>query len=309
MSTIGNFTVGTARRLRPGGVVETGNTVSSATEIWGCLQPKGTTATFANCDGLPAVDSVHPTIANLVVSSYTFTDLSKTGENWEITVAYTPGVAEDPEEPDEDDDFALIVSREVGDFSYTKDLLIDANTGAPIINAAGEPFASTISVEVCSPMIKLVQLEANNTINKLKLSGTINSSSFSIFGLTIPKHCGRVKVSAVDLNNGLKSHFQVEYIIEIRHNNVMIGGVLKDIGWDEAILEQGYNYREAAGSSKLLLFQVPVEGNSSQMVNAPTPQLLKLDGTSGQGGPGEVKVVSCFVENSWNTLNINGTTF
>jgi hypothetical protein len=308
MSTIGAFTVGVARHSRRESAEFDENAqLISCTEVYsffleaGKLPHIGTPpdSSSSAVTGLPAAGSAHPANAAIIVQSYSFTATSdnKTGHDaWECAVRYDLKFVTD----DSGESYRYTAKR-LGTVECSVDLIADAETGEPVVNAAGDPFDSVPQRTIFSPAVEWRRKQATSPAALCELSGTVNASEFTALGVTFPPRTGRLFVSA-DWSPG-DEHWpwEVTYRIEGRNLYVEIDEIPVNIGWDEAFLECGYKYLETVGGKKVRFMDADEE--TGQLRPSAMPQPLRADGTDGRRYPPAIRRVATARESDWSGLN------
>ncbi len=308
MSTFGAFTVGVARHSRREGAEFDENAqLISCTEVYsffleaGKLPHIGTPpdSSSSAVTGLPAADSAHPANAAIIVQSYSFTATSdnKTGHDaWECAVRYDLKFVTD----DSGESYRYTAKR-LGTVECSVDLIADAETGEPVVNAAGDPFDSVPQRTIFSPVVEWRRKQATSPAALCELSGTLNASEFTALGVTFPPRTGRLFVSADWTPGDEHWPWEVTYRIEGRNLYVEIDESLVNIGWDEAFLECGYKYKETVGGKKVRFMDADEE--TGQLRPSAMPQPLKADGTDGRGYPPAIRRVATAKESNWSGLH------
>jgi hypothetical protein len=310
MSTIGAFTVGVARHSRRESAEFDENAqLISCTEVYsffleaGKLPHIGTPpdSSSSAVTGLPAAGSAHPANAAIIVQSYSFTATSdnKTGHDaWECAVRYDLKFVSDTDESGESYRYT---AKRLGTVECSVDLVADAETGEPVVNAAGDPFDSVPQRTIFSPAVEWRRKQTAPPAALCELSGTVNASEFTALGVTFPPRTGRLFVSA-DWSPG-DEHWpwEVTYRIEGRNLYVEIDEIPVNIGWDEAFLECGYKYLETVGGKAVRFMDEDEE--TGQLRPSAMPQPLTIFGTDGRGYPPAIRRVATARESDWSGLN------
>jgi hypothetical protein len=309
MSTFGAFTVGVARHSRREGAEFNADAqLISCTEVYsffleaGKLPHIGTPpdSSSSAVTGLPAAGSAHPANAAIIVQSYSFTATSdnKTGHDaWECAVRYDLKFVSD----DDSGESYRYTAKRLGTVECSVDLIADAETGEPVVNAAGDPFDSVPQRTIFSPAVEWRRKQATSPAALCELSGTVNAREFTALGVTFPPRTGRLFVSADWTPGDEHWPWEVTYRIEGRNLYVWIDGSLVNIGWDEAFLECGYKYRETPGGKKVRFMDADEE--TGQLRPSAMPQPLRADGTDGRRYPPAIRRVATARESDWSGLN------
>lgn len=308
MSTFGAFTVGVARHSRREGAEFDENAqLISCTEVYsffleaGKLPHIGTPpdSSSSAVTGLPAAGSAHPANAAIIVQSYSFTATSdnKTGHDaWECAVRYDLKFVTD----DSGESYRYTAKR-LGTVECSVDLIADAETGEPVVNAAGDPFDSVPQRTIFSPAVEWRRKQAASPAALCELSGTVNAREFTALGVTFPPRTGRLFVSADWTPGDEHWPWEVTYRIEGRNLYVEIDEVPVNIGWDEAFLECGYKYLETVGGKSVRFMDEDEE--TGQLRPSAMPQPLTIFGTDGRGYPPAIRRVATAKGSDWSGLN------
>ena len=310
MSTIGAFTVGVARHSRRDGAeFDESAKLISCTEVYsfflqaGKLPHIGTApdSSSSAVTGLPAAGASHPANAAITVRSYSFTATSdnKTGHDaWECAVSYA---AKDVAGTGGSGESYRYTAKRLGTVECSVDLIADAATGAPVVNAVGDVFDSVPQRTIFSPCVEWRRKQTASPAALCELAGTVNASDFTALGVTFPARTGRLFVSAEWAPGDENWPWEVTYRIEGRNLYVEIDGIVANIGWDEAFLQCGYRYRETVGG-KIVRFMDEDEETGQARPSA-MPHPLKADGTDGRGYPPAIRIVTTAKVSDWSGLN------
>ncbi len=310
MSTIGAFTVGVARHSRRDGAeFDASAKLISCTEVYSFFLAAGKLPHIGSAPdssssavtGLPAAGSAHPANAAITVRSYSFTATSdnKTGHDaWECAVRYD---VKDVAGTGGSGESYRYTAKRLGTVECSVDLIADAETGAPVVNAAGDVFDSVPQRTIFSPAVEWRRKQTASPAALCELSGTLNASEFTALGVTFPPRTGRLFVSADWTPGDEDWPWEVTYRIEGRNLYVEIDGSPVNIGWDEAFLECGYKYVETVGG-KIVRFMDEDE-ETGELRPSAMPQPLKADGTDGRGYPPAIRRVATAKGSSWSGLN------
>ena len=252
--------------------------------------------------GLPQTGAAHPTLADLVVVGHEPRE-DATGVRWVITVRY--------------ERVGTVVGgsfkrlrREWDTQDASRDLLYDAGTGLPMLNAAGDPFDRVPGVFHADRVLRVVRQENTAPATGLAMSGTINSAAVTApGGISLDTHKGLLKIKCreTDPTGTSSPTYKYEYIYEIYERTMMakINGALTDIGWDESFVERGYYYLDAVGGNRVRALEDIDLGPPEGVISRPTtePVLLAADGTElAAGADPIIKRVQAIKEADWSTL-------
>lgn len=271
--------------------------------------------------GLPQPGDSHPTYTDLQVVGYSLAEYEP-GRNFrDVTVEYEfPGEADDEGGGGgSTEEIGKITALDFPLYTQSGDLVADVETGAPVLNSAGDVFDSVPQVEQIFTGVHFVRRMKKSPRELLPLSGTVNSADVKAFGITFPMRTARLRLVARRMFDGSRRPWELDVTIEPRHNLVdstcaflpsgaesgrpAVAGVGYDFGWDVALLECGYQYRDATTGRK---FRFTVVGDDNTQTAPQLPQLLKGDGDSNQDGqyPKAILIVKTAKGGSWSDLKI-----
>lgn len=299
MATLGYWTEKKARLIKQGEISDGG-----ATDVYAIYNSSTEERLdLSSVSGLPAIGSQHPTDNSLILARFTVAEHTPGKLFREISAIYeTAGSGESSGTGEETTEYRL-TALDFPTYTQSGDLVTDQVTGAPVINAAGEVFDTVPQVEKLLTGVHFIQRLKSAPLNILALSGTVNSGSITIYGITFKPRTARLNATARYLFDGSKYPYELDVTIEPRENVINAGSVDLlpagisddytrddediDIGWDVALLECGYQYRNASGA--LVRFTVTADDGSE---SAPQlPQLLTKDGGDYAASTSGVKAV------------------
>jgi hypothetical protein len=197
---------------------------------------------LTSISGLPAIGAAHPSDSDLTVSGYRLAEDSN-GVRWVVDVIYSRASASTPPESNRAPRGSAELSRGWTSQDIQIDLVADAVSGVAVLNSAGDPFESVPQVSRAVPVWRREVKEDTAVATRLAISGKVNSVAFTVDGVTVGIHCGRLIVSQEKLYDdpdGYASKFTYE--LALMKNDVDIDGTVVDIGWDKAFVEQGFFY-------------------------------------------------------------------
>lgn len=299
--TFGAFTKGVARLSEHGELItDSSGSAVSLSDIYSVWMGNGIRATTANVTGIPAANSVHALVSGLYVSQVRFSCVNSGSGIWNISVDYERDtVVESTQE-----DGTLKITAKSWDTSESMvDLVVDAYSGSPVVNAAGDPFDSVPQRAIYAPSVSFIRMESRAPGALIALNGSINSSEITVLGITFPAYCGKLRMSCRDTMATSGRHYECNYTIEGRINPVLIGETLANAGWREVIVECGYNYTAGGKRYKFTETTKNSEGEEEQK-EVSSPQLLSEDGGDGRGQTPVLKVVFAHRPASWASLKL-----
>lgn len=264
--------------LLPGRTHTVGSTglVESATEQYQILiDPANRTGDIdlSAVTGLPAIGSVHADYGIPVVGHDPAEDAGGGGLRWVVMVRYSRLEPVDP--PRKVPKSGAIISRGWGSQSVSRELVVDASTDEPLLNSAGEAFASVPQVDHAMPVYVLEKRVSGNPNSYLAASGKVNSDALSLAGVTVAARCGKLTVTADQvLGEGLLNVWNVRMELAVMWRPVKIGGDVVDVGWDEPLVQMGYYYLSDDTPPVLLR---ATEADQETRETRPTEQPVLLD--------------------------------
>ncbi len=300
MALIGAFTVGTARHIRRGSVqTDREGAAISCTEIYGVMHEAGTMATPDNTPGLPSAGDAHTGagLTHLLAGPMQFDNLEPTGVVWEIRIEYVRAEASESGEWGS----SRVVARDWGTVSYAEDLIADYDTGEAVINAAGDPYDSVPQVDRSAPSVHFRRLESSHPATAIAYSGSVNSAEVTVMGLTFPAYTARIRISARDLLNDASLRYELDYTIERRNTWIYEDEAAVNIGYDVAVVEQGYYYLDGEGERQRFMES---EEETGEPRPSAQPCLLDADGGDNRGGTPVIKRIAVDPALSWTNLRL-----
>jgi hypothetical protein len=315
MATHGAYTIGAARLSRASGLVfDKGGNASGLTSVYTLMLAAGTLPVLTGggaVTGLPAVNSAHPTHADLRAQGYNFdclTDNKKGYDIWEVSVPWAVTLA------DQTGEFGTsrITAASWGTHEWEQELVYDEVDDAPFVTASGGAYDSAPMIQREGRVVSFTRLQTQAPATLVALSGSLNSESVTCLGCTFAARTARVRVSARDTlaTSGLR----YEVTVEIRErNNVCTYGlvpVADDIGWDIAVLEADYYYLDTILTANRMRFMELEEEEPGEPSDPPkyrpsaAPQLLTFTGLDNRGGEPAYRRWHTAPGASWTTLRL-----
>lgn len=262
--------------------------------------------------GLPKIGTLHPQIPNIKLRSY---DIS-VGSSGQLiyTANYASSESGDTGEPSEEEGERQdrLISRGWAGGSVDRDLVYDQVTMKPVLLPTGEPFDSVPSapVSVKTLTVRKRVFFAQTAMLMLAANCTVNASDITLAGVTIPRHCGKLMVSAEELLGNAEFTHEVTLSVEVVSQKVRISpgdATETDIGHDVALLLAGYRKLQSDRYGFMHPVQVTsIDSDTGEEVETASPVLLKDDGTEYAPPAGEVPPqpyylrVSAIREAEWN---------
>ena len=309
---IGAFAPGVARLIQPGAVECDDNDVpQSVTDTWGVVLAYGTRPVLGDISGLPSGGSAHPSYPYLLRAGVTIRNaVDMVGSRvWLIDVDYAPQGASgsvtnpdpDPEQPGATS-VVRILEKAWPIYEVEGDLVADASTGDPILNAAGEPYDRVPTIKRRYMGARVKRAEQNWPRAAALLDGTLNRTPVYVLGILFPSRCARLEVEIEDtLAVGSDSRYAVTYNIVPAHTPY---GANLDAGYDVPLIEQGFSYLDSDGN----LIRATVPDDAGNSTPTPLPVLLAADGSPlPSGSDPVVRVWATYPDADWSALNLPET--
>lgn len=264
-----------------------GNLIS-ATETYSVRTgDKSEKVTLDNVSGLPTYETEQTEEGEALVPEYSIQETHPT--RWEVEVTLRTETGSRPARPPSS---TGEISRGWTTEEVEFDLTHDMKTGAPVLNSAGQPFDSVPTVPRVVPVIRVEKFERTSGVPAaMAKSGCVNSAAITVDGVTVPARCGRLRVSAEKQyrssgeGENVKEGYRVTYELAIMSNMVDQDGTVTDIGWDVALVDMGFFYRDSEGEL-VRAMELDEETNEPR----PTAEPVLLDGSGGRLVTGNPKI-------------------
>jgi hypothetical protein len=296
----GAFEKGVARLSEHGDLTNDANGIPlSLSDIYSVWLGRGIRATSANVTGVPAANSAHPSVPDLFVGQVRFTCIDNGAGVWNISVDYERDTSATDDEGD--GETLKITARGWDTTESFCDLLVDAVSGAPIVNAAGDPFDSVPQRPIYAPKVTFTRMESRSPV--IGLNGSINSAEVTVLGMTYPAFTAKVKVSATDTMATSGRRYQCNYEIEGRNNFVLVNGSLVNIGWRDCMIESGYTFVKDGKRYKFTEKVKNTQGEEEEK-EVSSPQLLTASGGDGRGEQPVLKIIMTHRSANWTSLKL-----
>lgn len=315
MATQGAFTDYVARLVQPGAVeYDDDNKPARVTDVYAVTLPVGVRPILSAISGLPAAGSQHSTYPYLVRGGITIRNaVEQAGSRvWYVDVAFAPSsdsttVNNPGGGGGGQASVVRIVERAWPVYETQCDLVADADTGDPVLNAAGEPYdrVPTITRRYVGARVK--RAEQNFPSLALSLDGTLNQSPISVLGILFPSRTARLQITIEDtLAVGSETRYVVTYDVVPAHNVYGKSGnpaADLDAGWDVPLLECGFSYLEDGS-----LVRATVADAEGNVTPTPLPVPLAADGSKLESGDDPVVTVwKTYPDADWSDLNLPET--
>lgn len=318
-STLGYWTEGVARLTERGEV-----SASGATDIYTVYWPTTNDAAhpFSLDDvvsGLPEEGDEHPANADLTVAEFKVADCSPGEVFRRISVVYSRGDEESESGGSGSESLGKLTALDYPIYTQSGDLVADFESGAPVINSAGDVFDSVPTVETLYTGVHWTRRLStwSKVAGQLALSGTVNSAAVTIYGVAFRKRTARLRITARNTFDGSSRPWELDVTVEPRHCFVESGAAFLpdstmasydavpgqgyDVGWDVPLLECGFAFLGEGGQK--------IRFATFDNVPTPLPQLLTNDGRSNADGsyPKAILVVKTCKGDAWSALKYKTT--
>ena len=309
MVQIGSFHTGVARHADTTDVKQNQDgVVTACTEVWKLVAEDASEIIPSDVRGLPEKGSAHPIHKGLVVDGFSWRHAGPGSLVWECSVTYKTAHG-DSASFDEDERRITLV--EWGTAGGSGDIVTDALTGRPVVNAAGDPFDSVPQRDEVYPCVRFGRKERKFNPRFYYLNNCINDAPISVLGVTFAPHTCRLHAECrKDLDSedfpydwtftfeGRSCWCETAQLVDIAGGPPITvyetDGTKSNIGWDLAILQCGFNH--ILNGEKVKFSVKDDQGNYTE---PSLPQLLNTDGSalSPTAGDGILLVVRAYEEN------------
>lgn len=279
---IGAFSYGVARLTVRGDLeYETGGLPSALEDEYAVVMASDDRPTLETVSGLPGFGAAAGTsggLESLIVDRISFRHAGQSSRVWKISVRYVRNSGDSDEEPDAANAGLLDVSW--GTSESSADVVADADdeTGAPLLNSAGDAF-DTVPQKTCyGSSVTVIRKERDFPATAYSKNGCVNSAAVKICNVDFPAHSAMLKVSVKE-NADEDFPFVATYQIDRRVNVIAAanGEEARDIGWDVAFLQCGFQYLETS-EGQTVKRKFVVEDESGTLRDVSTPQPLDENG-------------------------------
>jgi hypothetical protein len=269
--------------------------------------------------GLPSIGDEHPTVPGVYLKTwevteeaagaFIFTAVYEVPDSMSAGTGSGGGSDEEEEgEPIEEEE----TSREWSGGDTSKDLTADAVTGEAVLLPTGEPFENTPSVSVSTMTFSVTRKTAKLNKYALNANCTVNKETVTIDDVSIPPHCGLLKVSQKRIYDSQLYKWEITFSVVIVSNPVKLtpDGEVEDIGHDVALLLSGFRYfsviGEGGNSGDLELVKATeIDEETGEANPASSPVLLDNEGKRYKpdvAGKAYYKRYAAIKEATWSTV-------
>lgn len=243
--------------------------------------PLSNASLVASFSGLPAIGSAHPSFGALFAQSYKVREGEGSQKNRiEVVVEYAPiARTGEPEEVEEGSTTLACFVEAMGwrSGSVQRDFTVDAVTGAPVLNTAGQPFDSVPQVDRPSPTWFKTFKTPDRYPTFVTYVNKVNSSTMTIAGQSFAAGTLRCVQADEERVFADASGYKYRYSIALQamSNLVKLQGAntTTQCGWHLPIVSTG-TMQKVGGSLK----RITVQTDDGQEVPVGAPVLLDGNG-------------------------------
>lgn len=196
---------------------------------------------------------------------------AQSGQEWIISLTYT---TRQTDINGSDVDFKTDV--QFSKWTYQRVVTKDKETGADVVNSAGDPFDSPIVEEIACPVVSVTRRRTAPNMEIIQKIGSINSGEFVLVGITIPKYCAQLSDYRIERGQDQDGNAFYTQTFEFKLNFNKSEDTGEIIGFKAEVANTGFRVSKGSGDFANILYQgEPIT----------TPAFLTADGTSGTSTP------------------------
>lgn len=193
------------------------------------------------------------------------------GQEWVISLTYT---TRQTDVNGSDVDFKTDV--QFSKWTYQRVVTKDKETGADVVNSAGEPFDSPIVEEIACPVVSVTRRRTAPNMEIIQQIGSINSGAFTLVGIDIPKYCAQLSDYRIVRGQDQDGNGFYTQTFEFKLNFNKSEDTGETIGFKAEVANTGFRVSKGEGKYANILYQgEPIT----------SPAFLTADGTSGTDTP------------------------
>lgn len=221
--------------------------------------------------GLPSIGDNPTGLPGFIATKISFAQTDATSLVWTARVLYEAGSTASAADGGHSD-----FDKRWGIRSVMADFVMDANTGAAVVNSADEPFDSVPQREMLLPALSWRRISTVAPASLMEYNGSVNSDQVAVLGVTFEAHCARIRFEASKIEDGSGANryeyqFYVDGATNLYKPSTEDSGDPEDIGWDSSFLDCGFTcYDDETGERRVILVE-DEDGNKSR---PSMPQLL-----------------------------------
>ena len=186
------------------------------------------------------VGEEHPN--NVWFSLQSISAEAMSGQEWIVSLTYT---TRQTDVNGSDVDFKTDV--QFSKWTYQKVVYNDKETGAPIVNKAGQPFDSPVISEIACPVVSVTRRRTAPNMEIIQQIGSINSSAFTLVGIEIPKYCAQLSDYRIERGQDQDGNAFYTQTFEFKLNFNKSKDTGETIGFKEEIGNTGFEYLDGNG--------------------------------------------------------------
>ncbi len=199
------------------------------------------------------------------------------GQEWIVSLTYT---TRQTDANGSDVDFKTDV--QFSKWTYQRVVTKDKETGADVVNSAGEPFDSPIVEEIACPVVSVTRRRTSPNMEIIQQIGSINSSAFNLVGISIPKYCAQFSDYRIERGQDQDGNAFYTQTFEFKLNFNKSEDTGETIGFKAEVANTGFRVNKGSGKYANILYQgEPIT----------SPAFLTTDGTSGTNTPNYIQFV------------------
>ena len=199
------------------------------------------------------------------------------GQEWIVSLTYT---TRQTDINGSDVDFKTDV--QFGKWTYQRVVTKDKETGADVVNSAGEPFDSPVIEEIACPVVSVTRRRTAPNMEIIQQIGSINSGEFVLVGITIPKYCAQLSDYRIERGQDQDGNAFYTQTFEFKLNFNKSSDTGELIGFKAEVANTGFRVKKGADQFANITYQgEPIT----------SPAFLNNDGTSGTNTPNYIQFV------------------
>ena len=207
------------------------------------------------------------------------------GQEWIIGLSYSTDQTNDNPS---DVDFKTDVRH--GKWTFQRVVTQDKETGADIVNSAGETFDSPIVEEVACPLLSVTRRRTSPDMSLIELIGSINSSAFTLVGVKIPKYCAQLSDYVVERGQDQEGNPFYTQTFEFKLNFTKSKVTNVMIGFKAEVANVGFSYKsDQPDNNGYSNGKRTIYDKDGQPIS--TPSFLSVDGLSPRADPNYLQFV------------------
>lgn len=188
-------------------------------------------------------------------------------------------------EPTEEGEVSFACEEWGWESNFTEEeLLHDQETGAAVLNSAGDPYDSAPTFSASTPIFRKVVKTETLQSGVMDFDGAVNSSDITIGGILCSARTLLCSVSMKRVFGDANYKYAYTITLKKRDNYVKVNGSYTNAGWDAAVVDAGMRIK--SGDKKVIATVIDEETGTPCRV---TSSVL-LDGSGGKLASGSEPV-------------------